>query len=92
MENAGLFVELTAPTAADRALIELGDPRFHRDGGRRARLSLAEHESPRVRLKAAKNRLGTDREDALRIAHGVRADPRTNAWVLSKVLKLFSPI
>jgi hypothetical protein len=32
--------------------------------------------------------LPLDRDEALRIARGVRVDPRTNPWVLSKVLRL----
>ena len=87
-ENIGLFIELAPPTAADRMLIDLGDPRMHRDGGRKAWLSLTGHENPRVRLKAAQNLLGTDRNEALRVAHGVRDDPRTDPWVMRKVLRL----
>jgi len=86
--NTDLFVTLAPSTEPDQDLLALGNPRLHRHGGRTAWLSLATHESPRVRLKAAENLLPLDRDEALRIAHGVRSDPRTNPWVLSKVLRL----
>lgn len=66
----------------------LGNPRVHTDGGRKAWLSVTNHASPRVRFKAADNLLATDREEALRIAQDVRADPRTSPRVLSKTLNL----
>jgi len=86
--NTDLFVVLAPATEADQHLLALGNPRLHRDGGRTAWLSLTTHESPRVRLKAAENLLPLDEDSALRIAHGVRNDPRTNPWVMSKVLRL----
>lgn len=86
--NTDLFIEPAPPTEADQALIALGNPNLHKDGGRAAWFSLATHASPRVRLKAAEHLLDLDRDEALRIARGVRVDPRTNPWVLSKTLRL----
>lgn len=87
-ENTEMFVELAPPTEADQALIQLGDPSMHRDGGRKAWLSLAEHQSPRVRLKAAQNLLQTDRDRAVVIGKTVYVDPSASDWVISKVVNL----
>jgi len=88
-ENIELFVDLASPGPDDQQLIEIGNPLLHRDGGRAAWFTLALHESPRVRLKCARNLLGTDREDALRIARGVRDDPRASEAVRERVQTLF---
>lgn len=84
--NPDLFIELAPPGAEDEALLAMGNPALHRDGGRAAWRSLAHHPSPRVRLKAAEHLLALDRDTALQIARGVRVDPRANPWVLSKAL------
>lgn len=89
-ENIDLFIELAPPTEADQALIALGDPRLHRDGGRQAWLSLAEHASPRVRLKAAQNILQTDRKMAIAIGKTVYADPSASDWVIGNAVHFLS--
>lgn len=87
-EHADLFIELAEPTAADQRLIEIGDPRMHRDGGRAAWLSLLDHECARVRLAAARNLMETDRALALRIARAIAGNRESNHLVQNAAFRL----
>jgi hypothetical protein len=73
LENRTLFVDLQSATVSDQKLIAMGNPTSHEDGGRAAWLSLVEHPSPRVRLKAARILLGSDRDVALKLVREIHA-------------------
>lgn len=71
--NQALYVDVQAPASADQELIAMGHPSTHADGGRAAWLALAAHDSPRIRLNAARGLFNTDRDIAVAVARDLIA-------------------